>query len=258
MSRYLENKIALYTVVYREIIRFLRIWSQTFLPSMISTSLYFVIFGNLIGQRIGKMGGVQYIEYIVPGLIMMNIITNSYTNVVSSFFGHKFQRSIEELLVSPMPNFIILWGFVLGGVVRGLLVGVLVTCLSLFFTKLQINNIIITLLVGILTALLFSLAGLLNGIFARKFDDVNIVPTFILTPLIYLGGVFYSVSLLSDFWRTVSYINPIFYMVNAFRFGMLGYSDINIGLALAMLLGFNIILYLICLKLLQKGVGIRT
>jgi ABC-2 type transport system permease protein len=258
MLRLKENAIALYTIVRREITRFIRIWTQTFLPSIISIALYFVIFGNLIGPRIGEMSGYRYIDYLVPGLIMMAIITNAYANVVGSFFTSKFQRNIEEMLVSPMPNFVILWGYVLGGVVRGVIVGLLVTIVSLFFTKLTVEHLGITLIVGILTALLFSLAGLVNGIFAKKFDDINLVPTFVLTPLTYLGGVFYSVNLLPEFWNRVTYANPVFYMVNAFRYGMLGFSDIDVGLSISVIILFIVVLYGIALWLLRSGVGIRT
>jgi len=258
MFRFKENSIGLYTIVRREITRFLRIWTQTFLPSVISIALYFVIFGNLIGPRIGEMNGYRYIDYIVPGLIMMAIITNSYANVVGSFFTSKFQRNIEEMLVSPMPNAIILWGYVLGGTIRGILAGFLVTLVSLFFTKLTLQHIGLTILIGVLTALLFSLAGLANGIFAKKFDDINIVPTFVLTPLTYLGGVFYSVNLLPEFWNWITHGNPIFYMVNAFRYGMLGYSDIDVTVAIGVIFVFIIVLYFINLRLLKRGVGIRT
>jgi ABC-2 type transport system permease protein len=258
MLRIKQNSIALYTILRREIVRFLRIWSQTLLPPVITMGLYFLIFGNLIGPRIGDMAGFSYIEYIVPGLVMMSVITNSYANVVASFFGSKFQRSLEEMLVSPTPNSIIIWGYLLGGMARGLVVGLLVTILSLFFTKLPIMNVAIILLVAILTATLFSLAGLLNGIFAKKFDDINLVPTFILTPLTYLGGVFYSIHMLPDFWRNITYINPIFYMVNAFRYGMLGYSDVDLTSALTVILVFIVILYSMTVWLMNKGVGIRT
>lgn len=257
-SRYRENFVALYTIVRREVTRFLRIWSQTFLPSVISITLYFVIFGNLIGARIGEMGGHRYIDYIVPGLIMMAIITNSYANVVGSFFTSKFQRNIEEMLVSPLPESVILWGYVLGGVARGIIVGILVTLVSVFFTRLHLQHIWVTFIVGVLTALLFSLAGLVNGIYAKKFDDINLVPTFVLTPLTYLGGVFYSVSLLPEFWKDVTYANPIFYMVNAFRYGMLGHSDIDVSIAVWVIIGFTVALYFICLWLLKRGIGIRT
>ena len=252
------NLIGLYTIVRREITRFLRIWTQTLLPSMVSMTLYYIIFGNLIGRRIGQMSGVDYIDYIVPGLIMMAIITNAYGNVVGSFFTSKFQRNIEEMLVSPLSNTTILWGYLLGGVARGITVGVLVTLLSLLFARLPVQNLVLTLSIGLLTALLFSLAGFINAIFAKKFDDINIVPTFILTPLTYLGGVFYSIELLPSFWKGVSFANPIFYMINAFRYGMLGYSDINVGTAIIVILAFTVILYFIALHLLKKGVGIKS
>lgn len=258
MLRLKENTIALYTIVRREIIRFFRIWSQTLVPPVISVLLYFIIFGNLIGNRIGTMGGVSYSEYIVPGLIMMSIITNAYGNVVASFFGSKFQRNIEEMLISPMPNSLILWGYVLGGVARGIVVGVLVTVLSMFFAKLTLQNIILVLVVAFLTSVLFSLAGLLNGIFAKKFDDINIVPTFILTPLTYLGGVFYSIELLPKFWQGVTYFNPVFYMVNAFRYSMLGYSDIDIRVSLGIIFLFIAVLYWLALSLLNRGTGTRS
>lgn len=258
MRRWKENSIGLYTLVAREVSRFLRIWTQTLLPSVISMALYFLIFGNLIGPRIGAMDGVHYIDYIVPGLIMMSVITNAYSNVVASFFGSKFQRNIEEMLVSPLPMTIILWGFVLGGIARGLAASVLVTLLSLCFTQLHIAHLGITILVIFLTSLLFSLAGLLNGIFANKFDDINIIPTFVLTPLTYLGGVFYSISMLSNFWQGVSLVNPIFYMVNAFRYGMLGSSDVNINISLMMIIGLTLAMYVVTVMLLKKGIGIRT
>ncbi len=257
MTRFKENMIGLYTILRREISRFIRIWSQTLLPSVISMTLYFVIFGNLMGSRIGEIEGISYIEYIVPGLIMMAIITNSYGNVVASFFGSKFQRNIEEMLVSPLPNFIILWGYLLGGLARGIAVGVLVTGLSLFFTALPLTNIWLIIVVAILTAILFSLAGLINGIFAKKFDDINIVPTFVLTPLTYLGGVFYSIDFLPSFWQWVSYSNPVFYMINAFRYGMLGKSDIDIHVALWVIIAFIIVLYSWTIWLFRKGVGIK-
>lgn len=257
-TKWKTNGVGLYTIVRREIARFFRIWTQTLLPSVISMTLYFVIFGNLIGSRIGKMGGAQYIEYLAPGLIMMSVITNSYGNVVSSFFGSKFQRNIEEMLVSPLSSSIILWGFVLGGVARGITTGILVTMVSLWFTKLPLQHFWLTLLVGVLTALLFSLAGLINGIFAKKFDDINLVPTFILTPLTYLGGVFYSISLLPGFWQYVTHINPIFYMVNAFRYAMLGYSDIAFPIAIWVMMGFIVVLYTASLWMLKHGVGIKN
>ena len=245
------------TIVVKEILRFLRIWVQTILPSAITMSLYFVIFGNLIGSRIGPMDGFSYMEYIAPGLIMMAVITNAYSNVVSSFFGSKFQRHIEELIVSPMPNSLILLGFVCGGMARGLLVGALVTIVALFFTQLDVHHPLIMIVVIVLTAALFSLAGFVNGIFAKTFDDVSIVPTFVLTPLTYLGGVFYSISLLPELWQNVSLLNPILYMVNAFRYGVLGVSDISLWVAFTMTVGFTMLLFSVALMLLNRGVGIR-
>lgn len=236
----------------------MRIWLQTVLPPAITMALYFIIFGTLIGPRIGSMGGFTYMQYIAPGIIMMAIITNSYSNVVSSFFGAKFQRHIEEILVAPVPTSIIVAGYVAGGVTRGILVGLLVTAVALFFTELQIHSPIITVTVVILTAALFSLGGLINAIFAKKFDDISIVPTFVLTPLTYLGGVFYSIQLLPEFWRTLSLANPVLYMVNAFRYGILGVSDIAVSHAIVVIVSFVIILFAICITLLNKGTGIRT
>lgn len=251
------NLVALQTIVRREVRRFVRIWPQTLLPPAITMVLYFVIFGNLIGSRVGEMGGFSYMEYIVPGLIMMSVITNSYANVVSSFFSAKFQRSIEELLVSPMSPHVILIGYVTGGVLRGLAVAFIVTLLSLFFTQLQVHHIGITLLVIVLTATLFAMGGFVNAVFARNFDDISIIPNFVLTPLTYLGGVFYSISLLSPLWQTLSLANPILHMVNAFRYGILGVSDIHIGVAISLMLLGCVVLYVVCLKLLVSGRGMR-
>jgi len=253
-----KTLIAFQTIVVKEIRRFMRIWVQTLLPPAITMTLYFVIFGNLIGPRIGEMNGHRYMDFIVPGLIMMSVITNSYANVVSSFFGMKFQRSIEELVVSPVPNWVILTGYVTGGVVRGLAVGLIVTLLSLGFTDLQVHSPLIMFVVALLTAILFSLGGFINAMFATKFDDISIVPTFILTPLTYLGGVFYSISLLPEFWQTVSLANPILYIVNAFRFGILGVTDIDVGVAFMMIIGFTVALFCVSLNLLNKGKGIRS
>jgi len=250
--------VAFNTIVRKEIRRFLRIWPQTLLPPAITMTLYFVIFGNLIGSRVGEMGGFDYMQYIVPGLIMMSVIQNSYGNVVSSFFSTKFQHSIEEMLVSPMSNTVILLGFVAGGVVRGILTGLIVTLLSLFFTSLELQHAWITFFVVVLTATMFSLGGLVNAVFANKFDDVAIVPTFILTPLTYLGGVFYSIDLLPDFWRGLSMANPVLYMVNAFRYGVLGVSDVNVYMAMGMIFGFTVALFALALWLLNRGIGIRT
>ncbi len=256
-SEFAANMVALRTIVYREIRRFTRIWPQTLLPPAITMVLYFVIFGNLIGRQIGDMGGFTYMEYIVPGLIMMSVITNSYGNVVSSFFGSKFQRSIEELMVSPVSPHIILVGYVVGGVLRGLAVGLIVTLLSLFFTHLQVHHLGVTVLVVLLTATIFSLGGFINAVFARNFDDISIIPTFVLTPLTYLGGVFYSISLLPPFWQTLSLVNPVLHMVNAFRYGILGVSDIRIGVAIGFMLIATAVLYGVCIRLLVSGRGMR-
>ncbi len=250
--------IAFLTITHKEIQRFLRIWVQTLLPPAITMALYFIIFGNLIGPRIGPMDGYTYIEFIAPGIIMMAVITNSYSNVVSSFFGAKFQRHIEEIMVSPTPNAVILLGYVAGGVTRGLLTGLIVTLVSLFFTQLQIHNLAVTVSVVFLTSVLFSLGGFINAVFAKKFDDISIVPTFILTPLTYLGGVFYSISLLPDFWQWASMTNPVLYMVNAFRYGILGASDINIWTAYSLILFFIALLGSFSLYLLHRGTGLRT
>jgi ABC-2 type transport system permease protein len=251
------NAIAVKTVIRKEVIRVLRIWVQTIVPPAITMTLYFIIFGNLIGKRIGSMDGYDYMAYIAPGLIMMSVITNSYGNVVSSFFGAKFAGHIEEMLVSPMSNAAIVIGHVAGGVIRGLLVGALVTGVALFFTRLDVQHPFITVSIVLLSAIVFSLAGFINAIFAKKFDDISIVPTFVLTPLTYLGGVFYSISLLPDFWQTVSKANPILYMVNAFRYGILGTSDISIGTAYAILAVFVVLLFSVCIVLMNRGVGIR-
>lgn len=253
-----EKYIAFQTIVVREILRFTRIWIQTVLPPVITTALYFVIFGNLIGSQIGDMGGFRYMDYIVPGLIMMAVITNSYANVVSSFYGSKFQHNIEEMLVSPTPNYLIVSGFVAGGLARGITVGIAVTFISLFFTDLQIHNLWVASSVVVLTSILFALAGLINGVYAKSFDDISIIPTFILTPLTYLGGIFYSIDMLPNFWQNASLINPILYMVNAFRYGILGVSDISLWSSYAIILGFITALFAFSLYLLNKGHGIRT
>ena len=251
------NWIGLKTLVRKEIVRIMRIWIQTIVPPAITMTLYFIIFGNLIGRRIGSMGGFDYMQYIAPGLIMMSVITTSYGNVVSSFFGAKFGRHIEEMLVSPMSNATLIIGHVAGGVFRGLLVGVLVTIVALFFTKLEVQHPLITLSIVILSSTVFALAGFINAVFATKFDDISIVPTFVLTPLTYLGGVFYSISLLPEFWQKVSLANPIIYMVNAFRYGILGIADINITYAYLIVGLFVVGLFSVSLVLLNRGVGIK-
>ncbi|UCG72210.1 MAG: ABC transporter permease [Chromatiales bacterium] len=249
--------ISLGTLGNKEFQRVMRIWVQTLVPPAITMTLYFLIFGTLIGRRIGQMSGFNYMEYIAPGLILMSVITNSYGNVVSSFFSAKYNRHLEEMLVSPMPNWAIVVGHMLGGMVRGLLVGMVVTVVALFFTRLPVYNAFVAVSVIILTSAVFSLGGLINAIFARKFDDVSIIPSFVLAPLTYLGGVFYSVSLLPDFAQQLSLLNPILYMVNAFRFGVLGVSDISIGTAYLIILAFLVGLFTLSLVLIHRGVGIR-
>ena len=253
----MSSYVSLQTILRKEVSRFLRIWSQTLLPSVITMVLYFIIFGEIIGSRIQSVGDFSYIQFIAPGLIMMAIITNAYSNVVSSFFGMKFQRSIEEILVSPTPSWVIIAGFTLGGVARGLLVGLLVTLVALFFTQLTVHSVLFVFIFVLLTAIVFSLAGMLNGIFAKKFDDVSIVPTFVLTPLTYLGGICYSISALPEPWQTISKFNPILYMVNGFRYGILGYSDINVYIGITILVLFSVILFIINLVLINRGVGLR-
>jgi ABC-2 type transport system permease protein len=252
-----EQYIAFVTILRKEVRRYTRIWTQTLLPSAITMSLYFVIFGTLVGSRIGEMGGFTYMQFVVPGLIMMAIVTNSYSNVVSSFFGSKFNNSIEELLVSPTPNYIILWGYILGGVTRGLMVAVIVTLVALFFTDLSIYSLPVVVAIVTMTSILFALAGFINAVFANSFDDISIVPTFVLTPLIYLGGVFYSLDLLPDFWRGVSQLNPLVYVVNAFRYGVLGVSDVSIEFAFGMIGVFTVIAYVYCMHLLNSGTRLR-
>jgi len=258
VNRYTRYRIALQTILTKEILRFSRIWIQTLLPPAITTTLYYIIFGNLIGQRIGEMDGIRYIDFIVPGLILMAVITNSYSNVVSSFFSSKYQHHVEELLISPVPNWVILGGYVGGGVARGVLVGIVVTGVSLFFTDLNIQSYGWTLTVFVLTSILFALGGFINAIFAKSFDDISIVPTFILTPLTYLGGVFYSIHMLPELWQKISLANPVLYMVNAFRYGLLGVTDIPMSLALTIILLFIFGLTGFSLYLLRRGVGIKS
>ena len=253
------NLVALGTLVRREIVRIVRIWTQTLIPPAITMTLYFIIFGKLIGSRIGSIeGGFSYMQYIVPGLVMMSIITNSYANISSSFFGAKFSRAVEEMLVSPMPNWVILLGYVTGAVARGLAVGVLVLGIALFFTSLEIRHPLVTFGSVLLGSVIFSLAGFINAVYATKFDDIALVPTFIITPLTYLGGVFYSVNMLAEPWQGLSRANPILYMVNAFRYGVLGISDVNVPMAFAIMLGFVVALSAFALYLLKRGVGLRS
>lgn len=252
------NLIALATIARREVMRILRIWSQTLVPPAITMTLYFLVFGKLIGAQVREMDGVRYMDFIVPGLVMMSVIQNSYGNISSSFFGAKFGRHVEELLVSPMPNWVILGGYVAGAVLRGLMVGVIVLAIAMLFTRVRIPHPLVMLGSVLLGATIFSLAGFINAIYAKKFDDVAIVPTFILTPLTYLGGVFYSVSLLPGWAQAATHANPIFYMVNAFRYGLLGISDVPLPVAFGLMFGFVLVLAALSLWLLKRGVGLRS
>lgn len=245
------------TIVIKEIYRFVRIWPQTLLPPAITTTLYFLIFGKLMGDRIGVINGASYMDYIVPGVILMSVISNAYANVVSSFYSTKFQRNIEELIVSPVPNWIILAGYISGGIMRGLMVGGVVAMIAMLFADITIHSIVITLSMAFLTATLFALAGFVNAVLAESFDDISIIPNFVLTPLSYLGGVFYSVAMLPGIWQTISMGNPILYMVNAFRYGFIGVSDIDVQLSFLMTGGFIVVLSLFSLYLLHRGTGIK-
>jgi ABC-2 type transport system permease protein len=252
------NLIGLQTIVRKETRRVVRIWVQTIVPPAITMTLYFIIFGSLVGSRIGEMDGVPYMSFIAPGLIMMAVIQNSFANVVSSFFSSKLMLHLEEMLVAPLAHTTIVLGFLAGGIVRGLLVAALVVVVALFFTDLHVVHPFITLTTIVLTALVFSAAGLFNAIFAKTFDDISIIPTFVLTPLTYLGGVFFSIKLLSPFWQKVALVNPILYMVNAFRYGMLGSSDIPIGTAYAIMIGFAVALFAAVLLMLKYGSGVKS
>ncbi len=258
MSHHLLNeRVAFQTLVRKEVRRFMRIWIQTLVPPVINALLYLLIFGGLIGTRIREMDGIPYMDFIVPGIIMMGVITNSYGNVSSSFFGAKMQKYIEELLVSPVSNITIVAGFIIGGVARGLAVGLLVALVSLLFTQINPVHPIITVLVMVLTSITFSLAGLINGIFAEKFDDISIVPNFILAPLTYLGGIFYSVSLLPPVWEVISRLNPVLYMINGFRYGILGASDMPIWQSFSVIAFFICLLGFIAMRLLNRGIGVK-
>ena len=264
-SRVRSNWIGFQTIVIKEVTRLLRIWPQTIVPPVITTTLYFIIFGKVIGSRVGEMGGVPYMQFIVPGLVMMSVINSSYQNVVSSFFSSKFQRNVEELLISPMHNATVLLGYMAGGIARAMTIGTIVLLVSLFFVEtLSIYSIPITFSVALLTATLFSIAGFINALLARKFDDIAIIPTFVLTPLTYLGGVFYSISLLPQPWETISRFNPIVYMVSAFRFGILKDQldpemiDINLGFAFTVIVLFIVALFSLTLWMLNRGIGLRS
>ncbi len=253
-----EKFNAFKTIIIKEFLRFIRIWIQTVLPPAITTALYFVIFGNLIGSQIADIDGFSYMDYIVPGLILMAVITNSYANVVSSFYSAKFSRSVEELLVSPVPNYLILAGFVAGGVARGLIVGIAVTLVAQYFSDINIHSYTITAIVFLLTSILFALAGFINAVYANSFDDISIIPTFVLTPLTYLGGIFYSIKMLPEFWQNLSLINPILYMINSFRYGLLGISDTDLTTAFTIIILFIATLFLFALQLLNRGTGIKS
>ena len=260
-----SNLIGFQTIVIKEVTRLLRIWPQTIVPPVITTTLYFIIFGKVIGARVGEMGGVPYMQFIVPGLVMMSVINSSYQNVVSSFFSSKFQRNVEELLISPLHNAFVLLGYMAGGIARAMVIGTIVLLVSLFFVEsLSLYSIPITFTVALLTATLFSIAGFINALLARKFDDVSVIPTFVLTPLTYLGGVFYSISLLPPPWETVSRFNPIVYMVSAFRYGILkdrldsAMIDIDLGFAIGVIVVFIVGLFSLGLWMLNRGIGLRS
>lgn len=254
----MNNWIALYTIVRREVIRFFRIWSQTLLPPVVTVTLYFIIFGTLVGSKVTLIENVTFSQYIAPGLIMMSVIMNAYSNVSSSFFSSKFMRNIEELIIAPVSPVIILMGYLAGGVLRGLIVALLVTFVSLFFTHLQIHNYLVMFVVSLFSAILFSLTGFLNALFAKKFDDISFVPTFVITPLIYLGGVFYPISKLPPFWHTLSLLNPIAYVVSAFRYGFIGVSDVNLNFAYFMIFFCTLVLFYVNLWMLKRGYGLKS
>ncbi|NMH66475.1 ABC transporter permease [Shewanella salipaludis] len=250
--------IAFKSILIKEISRFTRIWIQTLVPPAITMTLYFLIFGNLVGSRIGEMGGVTYMEFIAPGLIMMSVITNSYSNVASSFYSAKFQRNLEEVMVAPVPHYVMIAGYVGGGVARGLCVGLIVTLVALFFVDIHLHHLGLVVLTVFLTSVLFSLGGLINAVFAKSFDDISIIPTFVLTPLTYLGGVFYSLSLLPSFWQGVSALNPVVYMINVFRYGFLGFADISVPLSVGIMVGFCVALWTLAYYLVSRGIGLRS
>ena len=250
--------IPYYTMMRKEFVRIVRIWSQTLLPPVVTSSLYFIIFGAFIGSQLAPIQGYSYMQFIVPGLIMMSVITSSYSNTVSTFFFAKFIHNLDEMLVSPTPNWVIVLGFVSGGVLRGLLVGALVLVVSLFFTHLVVYNALVLLSAITLTSVLFSLGGLINGVFAKGFDGMSIVPTFVLTPLMYLGGIFYSISQFPPVWQKVSLANPILYMVNAFRYGFLGISDVPVWICFGVLFGCIALFVGVILWLFRQGIGMRV
>lgn len=250
--------ISFSTMIRKEFVRIMRIWSQTLLPSAVTSTLYFIVFGAFIGSQVAPIEGFSYMQFIVPGLVMMAVITNSYMNVVSTFYFAKWTRTIDEILVSPTPDWVVILGFVSGGIIRGVLTGLVVLAISLFFTHLAIYNIAVIFAALILTSVLFSLGGLINGIFAKGFDGISIVPTFVLTPLTYLGGIFYSISLLPPFWQGVSLFNPILYMVNSFRYGFLGITDVPLWQCFAILIGLTVVFAFVAWYLFKKGTGLKN
>lgn len=250
--------IGFYTMVRKEVIRIFRIWSQTLLPPVVTTTLYFIVFGAFIGSQIADIHGVTYMQFIVPGLVMMSLITSSYMNTVSTFYFAKWQRTIDEMLVSPMPSWVVMMGFVSGGVIRAGLVGIMVVIVSLLFTHIAVHSLFAIFVAAFLTAALFACAGLVNGFYAKSFDAISIVPTFVLTPLTYLGGVFYSIDQLPEFFRTLSLLNPILYMVNLFRYGFLGVSDVNPWVAFAVLWGFLLLFATLTTWLFKRGKGLKN
>lgn len=246
------------TIVRKEVVRFLRVWTQTLLPPVVTMTLYFVIFGRFIGSQVQAIDGHSYMEFILPGLVMMSVIMNSFMNTVSSFYFAKFQRTLEEIMISPTPYWVVIAGFVTGGVMRGLFTAALVMLVGLFFTHIAIAHIGIVLVFALLTSTLFSLVGLLNAVFAKNFDGISIIPNFVLTPLTYLGGIFYSVTMLPPFWRTVSAFNPILYMINGFRFGFLGVSDVNVFLAFGILFTLTVVMFCVTWRVFKSGRGLRA
>lgn len=250
--------ISFYTIVRKDVVRIFRIWPQTFLPSVITSVLYFLVFGKILGERIGEIGGYPYITFVVPGLVMLAVVTNSFSNVATTFFQAKFfARNIDEILVSPTPPWVIIAGYVTGGMVRGIVIGLLVIIVAAFFSPLPFNRVFVILLFLVLSALLFSLAGLVNGIYAKSFDGITIVPTFVLTPLVYLGGVFYSVQALPALWQKLTFADPIFYLINGFRVGFMGFSDISLSLSIGVLLLLIAVLIAINWYFIRTGLGLR-
>jgi ABC-2 type transport system permease protein len=250
--------VSFYTIVRKEVVRMFRIWTQTFLPPAITTALYFLIFGKFIGSQIAPINGVTYMQFIVPGLVMMAVVMQSFMNSAFTFYMAKFQKTLEEVSVSPTPYLVLIAGHVASAVIRGMLTAVIVLGVALFFTHLSIAHLFITILFVFLSSLLFALAGLINGVFANSFDTVSIFPTFVLTPLTYLGGVFYSVSVLPEIWQNISLANPILYMVNGFRYGMLGFADTNVILSLGVLSALVVVLTLVNWWIFKTGKGLRA